>query len=71
MDDIPWISLEECYGKFGYRTLKSAHNAISADRFPVDTFKVGGRRVVDKQVINAYFDGHRRRGLEKLEKGNG
>lgn len=63
----PWRFIHEVYQHLGYKSLKAAQNAISADRFPVDTYVLSGKRVVDVEVIEAFFAAHRSRGLKQLK----
>jgi hypothetical protein len=62
-----WQTVAEVYQQFGYKSLKAAQNAVSAGRFPVDTYVLSGKRVVDTQVMNAFFAAHRDRGLKQLK----
>lgn len=41
-------------------TYKGVLNAISAERFPVHTYKCGKLRVADIRDVAAYIDGQRR-----------
>ena len=66
-DDRTWVPLDECYAQFGYKSNRSALNAISADRFPVPTFKMGRRRAVDKAVIAKHFADIRQQQLAQME----
>jgi hypothetical protein len=67
MTDRPWHALNEVHDHFGYRTHKSALNAISKGTFPVETFVVGGIRAVHRDVYDAYFNLHREAGLKRLD----
>lgn len=66
-DTRPWRTIAEVYERLGYKSLKAAQNAISAGRFPVDTYVLSGKRVVDVEVMNAFFAIHRDRGLKQLK----
>jgi hypothetical protein len=68
MTDRPWRSIAEIYHQFGYKSVKAAQNAVSAGRFPVDSYVLAGRRVVDAQVVDAFFTAHREKGLKQLTK---
>ncbi len=65
--DLPWISLEECARQLGMK-VKSAHNCILLETFPVPTYKLGKRRVVDKSVMAEFFRLKREQGLACLAK---
>lgn len=45
---------------------QTAKNLVHLGRFPVDTYKLGRIRVVDRLVLAAYFDSMRERGLRVL-----
>lgn len=68
MNDRPWRAINEIHEQFGYKSIKAAQNAISSGCFPVETYVLAGRRVVDVEVMNAFFQHHRERGIEKLKK---
>lgn len=63
----PWRTINEVYQQLGYKSLKAAQNAVSAGRFPVDTYVLSGKRVVDVEVVDAFFAIHRDRGLKQLK----
>lgn len=66
----PWRTINEVYQQLGYKSLKAAQNAVSAgsaDRFPVDTYVLSGKRVVDVEVVDAFFAIHQDRGLKQLK----
>ncbi len=68
MNDRPWRTIAEIYQQLGYKSLKAAQNAVSAGRFPVATYVLAGKRVVDVEVVNAFFASHREEGLKQLTK---
>ncbi len=49
-------------------TVKSAHNCLLLATFPVPTYKLGKRRVVDKVVLTEFFRVKREEGLACLAK---
>lgn len=61
----PWMTLIEVAKAFGVKeqTLK---NIIAAGKLPVDSYKLMGKRVVDREVLAAYFRKKRDEGLKKL-----
>lgn len=65
-DDDNWIDLKDAAPKFGM-SYGSAKNAVLLDRFPVETYKVGRRVVIDRQVMAAYFEAKRVAGMKRLE----
>jgi hypothetical protein len=66
----PWLDLKDVCGDFGV-TYETAKNKVLYDRFPVPTYKVGKRTVIDKEVYNAYFNEKRQSGLSRLRKTTG
>lgn len=64
-DNETWIDIKDACVKLGM-TYETAKNKIAADDFPVPTYKLGRRRVVDKDVLAAFFSDRRKEGLEKL-----
>ncbi len=52
---------------FGYKP-NSAKNKIAEGSFPVKTYKLGRRIVVDRAVVDAWFDARRQEGLAALAK---
>ena len=65
-DERPYWTLDELFELFGYGNKHSAHVAISRGCFPVATYKLGGRRVADREVVREFFRAHRRAGVEAL-----
>lgn len=61
----PWLALKEVAELFGM-TLGSARNAISEQRFPVPTYKLGKRVVADRAVVEAFFASRRAEGLKAV-----
>lgn len=68
MSERPWRTVAEMYQQLGYKSLKAAQNAISAGNFPVPTYLLAGKLVVDVEVVNAFFAAHREDGLKQLTK---
>jgi hypothetical protein len=59
----PWRTVAEVYDQFGYKSVKAAQNAVASGCFPVKTYILAGRRVVDVEVINKFFQRHRESGI--------
>lgn len=68
MSDIEksWIDLKEAAPLFGM-SFESLKNSVANDRFPVPTYKLGRRRVIDRDVLAAYFAGQKEEGLKALK----
>jgi predicted DNA-binding transcriptional regulator AlpA len=60
-----WIGIAEA-GKAMGLSLQTVRNMISQKTFPLTTYKIGKRRVVDREVLRAYFEEKRAEGLAKL-----
>jgi hypothetical protein len=66
MTDVKtWISLEEAAPQFGM-SFEGMKNAVLLGRFPVPTFKLGRRRVIDRDVLAAFFAERKEEGLSTL-----
>ena len=66
MQGTETVNVSELAQIFGYANEGSVYTAISSGTFPIDTFRLGKRRVADKQVVLHYFEAKREEGLEKL-----
>lgn len=64
-NDIPWVAVEEVCQMYGV-TYETAKNKIAAGTFPVPTYKIGKRHVIDRAVHDEYFQIQRQRGLAAL-----
>lgn len=67
-DSEDWIDMNEAAPLFGMTT-GTIKNAISLGRFPVPSYKLGRRRVFDRQVLAAYFAEQRAAGMRALKEG--
>lgn len=65
--DSPWIELKEVCGQYGY-VYSSAKHAVLTGKFPVKTYKVGKKIVIDKEVHKQYFESRRETGISALGK---
>lgn len=63
--ECPWISLRDVVHLFGI-TYETAKNRLYAENFPVPVRKEGRLLVVDKAVIEAYFERRRAEDLARL-----
>lgn len=62
----PWVAVEAVCSQYGLQ-YPSAKHAIAEGRFPVPTYKVGRKLVIDKAVHVEYFKTHRAAGLHALK----
>lgn len=63
--ECPWVELRDVAHLFGV-TYESAKNRIYAENFPVPVRKEGRLLVVDKVVLERYFEERRAEDLERL-----
>ena len=64
--DTPWMDLKEAARMFGM-TVKGVRSAIQAERFPVPTYRLGRRLVVDRQVVERFFAERQAEGFRALQ----
>lgn len=64
--EVPWVAVEEVCHMYGC-TYATAKNKIASETFPVATYKVGKKHVIDREVHDAYFAKHREAGLLALK----
>jgi hypothetical protein len=65
-DGATWIEIKDAAALFGM-TLPSMHNAIQRGTFPVHTYKLGKKRVIDRDVLAEFFENKRAEGLSQLD----
>lgn len=63
--ECPWIALKEVVHLFGV-TYETAKNRIYAENFPVPVRKEGKLLVIDKAVLERYFEERRAADLARL-----
>lgn len=67
VDARPWYTLDEAAALLGH-TVKTAHNLIHLETFPVPYVKLGRRVVVMKEVLALYFAQRASEGMAELQK---
>ena len=65
MREVTWISVTDAAPQFGM-TPGAIMNLISRNKFPVPTYKLGKKRVIDLAVLRAFFEAKRAEGLSRL-----
>ena len=65
MMECPWIALKEVVHLFGV-TYETAKNRIYAENFPVPVRREGKLLVVDRAVIDRYFEERRAEDLARF-----
>lgn len=68
MNDQSWIDVRDVAAQFGM-TAPSIKNAILEKRFPVPTYKLGKRHVIDKDVLAYYWAERKADGMKGLKEG--
>lgn len=63
--EVPWVAVDEVCEHYGFQ-FPSAKHAIAEGRFPVPTYKIGRRLVIDKAVHCEFFNAKREAGLLAL-----
>lgn len=63
--ECPWVALRDVVHLFGI-TYETAKNRIYAESFPVPVRKEGRLLVVDKAVLERYFEERRAEDLARL-----
>lgn len=66
MNEQSWIDVREVAAQFGM-TAPSIKNAILEKRFPVPTYKLGKRHVIDKDVLAFYWAERKADGMKGLK----
>ena len=64
--ELPYFFLEEIVELMGYKNVRSAYHAITHKTFPIETYKLAGHIVADKQVCRAFFMQRRTEGAASL-----
>ena len=67
MSEVTWISVTDAAPQFGM-TPGAIMNLISRNKFPVPTYKLGKKRVIDLAVLRAFFETKKAEGLSRLAK---
>lgn len=62
----PFIDLKEVWDWFGYESYELTLRAINRGAFPIHTYKLGNKTVIDKEAFDAFFLMKREDALEHL-----
>ena len=65
MSEVTWISVTDAAPQFGM-TPGAIMNLISRNKFPVPTYKLGKKRLIDLAVLRAFFEAKKAEGLSRL-----
>ncbi len=66
MTNMPWVAIRDVCHMYGV-TYETAKNKIHLGTFPVPTYKVGKKLVIDRVVHEQYFMHYRDAGLLHLK----
>lgn len=66
LPDRTWITLREASPLFGM-SYEGIKNLITKHEFPVPTYRIGRTRVIDKKVLDTFFEEMARKGIEQLK----
>ena len=66
--DRGWFTVAEVAAEYGYTTRASAMTAVRAGNFPVPTYRLGKRVVVDAEVHRLFFRQKREEALAAMAK---
>lgn len=47
-------------------SVKGLQNSVQRENFPIPTYKLGKKRVADKEVVNKFFQNKRQEGLAQI-----
>ena len=61
----PYYTMQEL-AEIMSMSLKGLHNALHNKQFPIPTYKLGKRRVADKEVVERFFDQKRSEGMDRM-----
>lgn len=64
-DTTPWVDLSQVCEMYGVK-YNTAKGQVANKTFPVETYRVGKKIVIDKEVHQNYFLGKRQSGLSAL-----
>lgn len=68
-EGLPYLDIKELTIVFNYKNRHSTRAAISRGTFPVATYRMGGKRVADREVVKEYFRRMRDEGLNPERRG--
>lgn len=67
-EERPYFYLSEIWDLFSYSSINSAYVAIHRGHFPVETYRIAGRRVADREIVRAFFKAQRQYGAKMLRR---
>jgi hypothetical protein len=65
-EDPLYLERDDLMVLFGYKNTKAFYNAINLGRFPVPTYKLGGKIVADREAVRLFFAEQRARGVRAV-----
>jgi hypothetical protein len=64
--ELDWVALKDVHQQYGFKSMGAARNAVAGKRFPVETYKLGNKIVIDREVHKEFFSSRREAGLRAL-----
>ncbi|MDC1436986.1 helix-turn-helix domain-containing protein [Gammaproteobacteria bacterium] len=61
----PYYTMQEL-AEIMSMSLKGLHNALHNKQFPIPTYKLGKRRVADKEVVERFFEQKRSECMDRM-----
>ena len=65
--DVLWYEIDQVWQILGFKNRRAAIRSIRVGTFPLSTYELAGRTVVDRVVLNAFFRKKREEGLVPLD----
>ena len=62
--EVPWYEIEQVWQILGFKNRRACIRSIRVGKFPLATYELAGRKVVDKEVAQAFFRTKREEGLK-------
>jgi len=66
--NVLWYEIDQVWQILGFKNRRAAIRSIRVGTFPLPTFELAGRKVVDVEVAKSFFIRIQQKGLEQLEK---
>ena len=62
--NVLWYEIDQVWQILGFKNRRAAIRSIRVGKFPLVTYELAGRQVVDKEVARAFFVLKREEGLK-------
>ena len=64
--EVPWYEIDQVWQILGFKNRRACIRSIRVGKFPLATYELAGRQVVDKEVAHSFFLRNRQAGMEQL-----